>query len=66
MSDLSAPLPDLDWPDQAVITVDAGDSSAVITGLVIHLSQDVPADVVPVAPYTPLFVYGPGTNTGGA
>ncbi len=57
MSDLSAPLPDLDWPDQAVITVDAGDSSAVITGLVIHLSQDVPEDVVPIPLVPPVLAH---------
>ncbi len=55
---IKGPFPDLDWPDQAIITVDAGDSSAVITGLVIHLSQDVPEDVLAVPPFTPLFVYG--------
>ncbi len=58
MTDVSAPLPDLTWPDQATITVDTGDANAVITGLVIHLSQDVPEDVVNAQPYVPLFVYG--------
>ncbi len=56
--DVSAPLPDLDWPNEAILHVNVGDSSAVITGLVIHLSQDVPEDLVPVKPFTPLFVYG--------
>ncbi len=55
--DLSAPLPDLDWPDQAVITVDAGDPNAVITSLVIHLSQDVPEDVVKIALIPPVLAH---------
>ncbi len=57
-NDVSGPLPDLDWPNEAILHVNAGDSSAVITGLVIHLSQDVPEDVVNAQPYVPLFVYG--------
>ncbi len=60
--DVSAPLPDLDWPDQAIITVDAGDSSAVITGLVIHLSQDVPEDLPPVALVPPVLAHQHGTG----
>ena len=46
-SDLSAPFPDLDWPDQAIIAVDAGDPAAVITTFTIHLAQDVPEDLLP-------------------
>ncbi len=58
--DVSAPLPELSWPDQAIITVATGDASALITRLVIHFSQDVPEDAVTVEPYTPLFVFGAG------
>ena len=56
-TDLSAPLPDLNLQDQSILTVDAGDSSAVITLLTIHLSQDVPDDLLPVAPLPPLMSY---------
>jgi hypothetical protein len=56
--DVSAPLPDLDWPDRAIIAVNAGDTNAKITKLVIHLSQDVPEDLTPVQPFVPLFTYG--------
>lgn len=56
--DISAPLPDLDWPDQAIIHVDAGDPDAVITAFVIHLSQDVPEELLTVPPFVPLFTYG--------
>ncbi len=54
---IKGPFPDLDWPDQAIITVDAGDSNAVITGLVIHLSQDVPEDVPPIALIPPVLAH---------
>lgn len=54
---LKSSFPDLDWPDQAIISVDAGDASAVITSLVIHLSQDVPAEILKAANVTPLFAY---------
>lgn len=58
-NDVSAPLPDLDWPDQAIIAVDAGDASAKITRLVIHLSQDVPQEVADSLVLNPLLAYGP-------
>lgn len=51
-------LPELDWPDQAVITVDSGDASALVTVVTIHLSQDAPDDVTAEEPFTPLFTYG--------
>ncbi len=55
--DISAPLPDLDWPNEAILHVNAGDSSAVITGLVIHLSQDVPEDVAKIALIPPVLAH---------
>ncbi len=55
---IKASFPDLDWPDQAIITVDAGDTGAVITSWTIHLAQDVPEELVPEQPFVPLFVYG--------
>lgn len=57
-NDVSAPLPDLDWPDQAIIHVNAGDPAATISRLIIHLSQDVPEELIPVQPFVPLFTYG--------
>jgi len=59
-SDPSVGLPDIDWPDQAIIAVDTGDANAVITSMVIHLSQDTPEDLIPQpGPFVPLFTYGP-------
>lgn len=44
---LSAPLPDLDLEEKSILTIDTGDASAIITQVVIHFSQEVPAgDVV--------------------
>ncbi len=55
---ISAPLPEMDWKDLSVISVDTGNASAKITELVIHLSQDVPEEAVPVPVIDPLFAYG--------
>ena len=60
-NDVSAPFPDLDWPDQAIISVNAGDSSAVIKKMTIHLSQDAPDELLNFAELPPIFVYGPNT-----
>lgn len=54
-TDISAPLPAVTPTDQAIYTVDTGDASAVITEFTIHLSQDTPSDLLPVAPLPPLF-----------
>lgn len=56
---IKSAFPDLDWPDQAIISVDAGDASAVITGVVIHLSQDVPAEALKIPSLPPVVTYGP-------
>lgn len=55
---LAAPLPEIDWPDQAIITINSGDASAKVTVFTIHLSQDVPEDVLAEAGFVPLFTYG--------
>ncbi len=55
--DLSAPLPDYDWPDQAILAVDAGDSSAKITKFTIHLRQDLPVDEVKIPLLPPVLVH---------
>ena len=57
-TDVSTALPELDWPDQAIITVDTGDAAAVVTAVTIHLSQDVPEEVLASLPVSPLFAYG--------
>lgn len=54
---VSAPLPDLDMEESSTIVVDAGDPAAVITSMVIHFTQDIPADfVIPKLP--PVITYG--------
>jgi hypothetical protein len=45
-TDVAAPLPDLDLRDQSILTVDTGDANAIITSLVIHVAQDIPADAL--------------------
>ena len=58
-ADLSDSFPQLTWRDQSIVTVDAGDSSAVITTMTIHLAQDTPEDLLPNAPVAPLLAYEP-------
>ena len=58
---LSAPLPELDWPDQAIITVASGNANAKVTAVTIHLSQDAPDEVVAAAGVVPPFVYATPT-----
>jgi len=58
-ADLASSFPQLTWRDQSVITVDAGDSSAIITKLTIHLAQDTPEELLPNAPVAPLLAYEP-------
>ncbi len=48
--DVSAPLPDLDLREQSILTVDTGDDDAVVTQLVIHVSQDAPASAFATLP----------------
>jgi len=56
-TDVSAPLPDLDLRDQSILTVDTGDANAIITKLVIHVSQDIPAEALAQLP--PLLAHIP-------
>ncbi len=58
--DVSAPLPDLTWKDQSIITVDAGDASANITTFTIHLSQDVPEELLKQEKLPPWFQHSTG------
>jgi hypothetical protein len=62
MTALATGLPDIDWPDQAIITVDTGDAAALVTTFTIHLSQDVPPELLAELP--PLFASVP-TTVGG-
>lgn len=58
-SDLASSFPQLTWRDQSVITVDAGDSSAIITTFTIHLAQDTPDELLSNADVAPLLAYVP-------
>lgn len=49
-TDVSAPLPDLNLRDQSILTVDSGDAAAIITRIVVHLSQDLPAAAIKQLP----------------
>ncbi len=62
MTAISAPLPELDWNELSIISVDTGNASAKITELVIHLSQDVPVAAVSAPLVAPLFTYGAPGN----
>lgn len=50
--DVSAPLPELELAAAAIVRVDTGDAAAIITRLVVHVSQDAP-ELVNDAPLTP-------------
>ena len=58
-TDLASSFPQITWRDQSLITVDAGDSSAIITTMTIHLDQDTPEELLPNAPVAPLLAYEP-------
>lgn len=58
--DVSAPLPDLSLKDKTIIEVDTGDPGAVVTGLVIHVSQSIPDGALPSL--LPLLTYRPGSS----
>jgi hypothetical protein len=45
-TDVSTALPDLTLDSNATIEVDTGDVNAIITSLVVHVSQDAPQDVL--------------------
>lgn len=48
--DVSTALPDLDLQSQALLTVDTGDPGALITQMVIHVSQDIPPALLATLP----------------
>lgn len=58
-TDVSAPLPDLTLEESSLLVIDTGDNAATITRIVIHVSQEVPDDVLvqKVEPFAPLFTY---------
>jgi len=58
-TETSAPLPDLTLEQKAVLQLDTGDPNCIITGLVIHVSQDVPELVQPPAKVEPILGYVP-------
>lgn len=51
VTNVSTPLPDLSLEEEAVLTVTSGDPGAIITQLVIHFTQDVPALPVVLEPH---------------
>jgi Mg2+/Co2+ transporter CorB len=55
-TDVSAPLPDLTLEEQSLLVIDTGDNAATITGLVIHVSQDVPDLPTKIQLLPPLYV----------
>ena len=57
-TDLASSFPQLTWRDQSLITVDAGDSSAIITAMTIHLAQDTPDELLELPDLLPVFVPG--------
>lgn len=62
---VSAPLPDLDLEEASIITVDTGDAAAVITGMVVHFTQDVPDVPLKVELLPPLYAHeSPGLSRG--
>lgn len=61
---IDGPLPDLTLETTAFLAIDAGDTSAVITRVVIHVSQEAPEPEIVEAVVPPLFAYGPSTIGG--
>lgn len=55
---ISTTLPDLDLEAQATLTVDAGDASAVLKEVTVHVSQNAPQDELAPFVVSPLFAYG--------
>lgn len=45
-TDVSTALPDLTLDSNATLEVDTGDANAIITSLVIHVSQDIPQEAL--------------------
>ena len=45
-TDISGPLPDLDLAGLSLLIVDTGDVNAVVTGLVIHVREDTPQELL--------------------
>jgi len=56
-TDVATSLPDLDLRDQSILTVDTGDANAIVTRLIIHVSQDIPVEVLGLLP--PLLAHLP-------
>jgi len=55
--DISAPFPQVTWPDSSILTVFSGDNSAVITKYTIHLAQDTPDDLLAQVAVAPILPY---------
>jgi hypothetical protein len=68
-TNVSAPLPDLNLEEQSILTIDTGDPGAVITEVVIHVSQEIQGLEQVLPSLLPLYVrgitqeFGPGPVT---
>ena len=56
---VSAPLPALDLDSNATLTVDTQDPLAIVTQVVVHLTQDVPETAITPEPVPPILAYVP-------
>ena len=65
-TDVSAPLPDLSLEQSSILAIDTGDANALITGVVIHVSQTVPELPLKIDLLPPLLVHEPLATIGGA
>lgn len=57
-ADVSAPLPQLDLPPNAILTVTVDDPAALITRLTIHGWQETAAVQAPPSPITGAYTQG--------
>lgn len=60
-TEISAPLPDLDWKPGDLVTIDLGDPGALITSITLRVTEDDSAPDATLEPVEPIFVY---TNAG--
>jgi hypothetical protein len=65
-TNVSAPLPDLTLEEQTILTIDTLDAGAIISSVVIHVSQDVPDLPTKIQLLPPLYAHeAPGLSPGG-
>lgn len=59
-TDVSAPLPDLDWKPGDLISIDLGDPGARITAVTLRVTEEDSAPDATLEPVEPIFVYTKG------